>query len=470
MSLTKKIAQNTATVLIGKTISTLLGLVAIAIMARHLGVEQFGWYVTAGGFLMFFSIISDFGFVAITASMMAEPKHDKTKLFNTLFTWRLLTAILVNGLAPIIILLFPYPKEVKTAVLILAVSFFFMALTQVFIGYYQSKLKLIIQTSGEILGRIVLVIGLLLLAKNNSGFMPMMAVMTLASAFYLAYMIFKSDGVKLYLDKQISTDIWKKLWPVAIAVMFNAIYLQGDKIILPLYVTQTQMGLYGAAYRVIDILTQSAAMVMGVMMPLITYAWSRQLKNDFKDRLQTSFNMVALVVMPMIAGVIALAEPIMQLVAGNEFIASGLILRWLTLAVIGIVFGMVFGHIALAIGKQKKSMWVFISTAILSLIGYFIFIPRYGVWGAVGVTIFSELYAGICLLILVSYLSKVWPQFGNFAKIVLASTIMGVLVYIIPTGNVVLSIIIGMIIYSILVLLFKIINKATITEVLKTKK
>lgn len=470
MSLTKKIAKNTAIQLTGKTVSTLLGLVAIAVMARHLGVEQFGWYVTAGGFLMFFSIISDFGFVAITASMMAEPKHDKTKLFNTLFTWRFLTALVVNGLAPIGILLFPYPPQVKTAVLILAVSFFFMSLSQVFIGYYQSKLKLIIQTIGEVLGRIVLVVGLLLLAKNNSGFMPMMTAVTIASAVYLIYMILKSDGAKFYLNKKISKDIFTKLWPVAIAVMFNAIYLQGDKVILPLYVSQAQMGLYGAAYRVVDLLAQSAAMVMGIMVPLITYAWSRNLKTDFKKRLQTSFNMVSLVVLPMIAGTIALSDPIMKLVAGNEFAGSGAILRLLTLAVVGIVFGMVFGHVALAIGKQRKSMWVFISAAVFSVIGYFIFIPRYGVWGAVGVTIFSEIYAGICLLILVSRLAKTWPDFGSFLKISLASLIMGLLVYSLPNLPVIISILIGVITYTILVLVLKIISKETIKEILKAKK
>ena len=50
MSLKRVIAHNTLIQIVGKTISVLLGLLAVAIMTRSLGVEQFGWYVTAAGF------------------------------------------------------------------------------------------------------------------------------------------------------------------------------------------------------------------------------------------------------------------------------------------------------------------------------------------------------------------------------------------------------------------------------------
>jgi hypothetical protein len=59
--------------------------------------------------------------------------------------------------------------------------------------------------------------------------------------------------------------------------------LQGDRVILPLYASQTIVGYYGAAYRVLDITIQIAAMIMGIIMPLVTYAWSRQNIPEFKN-------------------------------------------------------------------------------------------------------------------------------------------------------------------------------------------
>ncbi|MBU1895837.1 oligosaccharide flippase family protein, partial [Patescibacteria group bacterium] len=81
MSVTKKIAHNTMVQIVGKIFSTVLGLVALGMMTRYLGAEQFGWYITTIAFLQFVGILIDFGLIPVTAQMMSEPKFDKIKLF-----------------------------------------------------------------------------------------------------------------------------------------------------------------------------------------------------------------------------------------------------------------------------------------------------------------------------------------------------------------------------------------------------
>ncbi|MFH1291929.1 MAG: flippase [bacterium] len=469
MSTTKKIAHNTMIQLIGKAISTFLGLLAVAIMTRHLGVEQFGWYVTTTGFLLFIGILCDFGFSVVTASMLSESKHDQKKLFNNLFTWRLITALIFNGSAPVIFLFLPYPHTIKMGVLVLSLSFFFISLNHVFIGYYQHKLKMIIQVTAEVLSRLVLVAGLSLMMIGSYGFLPMMFVITVAASIYTGYMWLRSDRIKLCLDKKISKDIFKKMWPVAIAVVFNAVYLQSDKVILPLYASQVDVGLYGAAFRVVEIVAQVIAMIMGIMLPLLTHAWASKKSEEFKKYFQMSFDLVNLMVLPMIVGILVLSTPIMKLVGGHEFISSGIILRVFTLAMLGIVFGMIFGHIALAIGKQRQSMWIYVTDAIISLTAYIILIPLYGVWGAVIVAVFSQVYAGLGLMMLACYYAKLWPSGKVFLKIIFSSAVMGYLVYILPSPHVLVSIVYGMIIYGTLGLALKIISKQTIKEILSKK-
>lgn len=467
MSLTKSIAKNTLIQIVGKAVSTLLGLIAVAIMTRSLGVEKFGWYVTATGFLQFVGIFSDFGFTIITAKMLAEPNFDKQSLLNNLFTWRFITAFVFQALAPLIILFFPYPAPIKIAVAIMSLSFFAVSLNNIFIGYYQSALKMATQMIGEVLGRIALVAGLILVFTQHYGFLSAMVNITLASLIYTFYLWLKSPKVKFAINKEISQAIFKKIWPTAAAVIFNAFYLQGDRVILPLYVSQTDVGLYGAAYRILDIITQSAAMIMGIMMPLVAFAWSRNLTEEFKQRYQTSLDLVALLLIPMTAGIVALANPIMILVGGKEFAGSAKILQFLAIAIIGISFGNIFGYLALAINRQKQALWVYISTAILTVIAYFIFIPKYGIYGAAGASIFSELYAGLMLMFLTNRYAKFTPRFKAVGKIILASAIMGVIIYKLQPQNIFLSILVGIAIYGLLVILLKIISKQTIMEVLK---
>ncbi len=467
MSLTKSIAKNTTIQIIGKSISTLLGLVAIGIMTRALGVEKFGWYVTATGFLQFVGIFSDFGFTAITAKMLSEPEFDKTKLLNNLFTWRFITALFFQGLAPLVILLFPYPAPIKIAVAIMALSFFAISVNQIFIGYCQSALKMAIQITGEILGRVILVMGLLFISAKNYGFLPAMGIITLASVAYTFYLWQKTPAVKFSLDKAISKTIFQKIWPTATTVIFNAFYLQGDRVILPLYAPQTDVALYGAAYRILDVITQSAWMIMGIMMPLVTFAWSRNLTEEFKKRYQTSLDLVTLFLVPMIAGIIVLANPIMMLVAGKEFADSGRILQFLSIAILGIAFGNIFGYMALAIDRQRQAMWIYFSDAVLTTIAYFILIPRYGIYGAAIAAIFSELYAGLGLMLLANHYAKFIPGFKTLGKIILASAAMGIIIHKLQPLNVVSSIILGAGIYGFMVMGLKTVSKQTIMEVFK---
>lgn len=465
MSEIRKIAHNTAWQIGGKIVSTGLGLIAVAIMTRSLGVEQFGWYSTAVGFLQFIGIFTDFGFTVITSSMLSEPAHDKSKLLSNLFTWRMITALVTQGLVPLTIFFFPYPAPIKWAVVIMALSFIGVSLNQVLIAYYQTKLALHIQAIGEVVGRIVLVAGLAFVAMGNFGFLAMMVVITLASFAYTGYLWMRAEPIRFQIDRVISKEIYKKLWPVALAVIFNCFYLQGDRLILPLFVSQTEVGLYGAAYRVIDIALQISAMLMGMLLPLITFAWSRGLKEDFKKQAQRGFDLMSLFILPIIAGILALAGPIMRFVAGDDFAASGTFLRVQILTMAGILFGTVFGHINLAIGRQRQVLWIYVADAILAVIAYFIFIPMMGGFGAAWVRVGSEIFAGVGLMILAGAFSGFWPGLRAFSKIILASIIMGYLVWYLQPLNIIASVFIGIAVYAVLVLALRVVSKQTIKEV-----
>lgn len=466
MTLKKQIAHNTLIQLVGKIFSTLLGLLTVFIMTRSLGLEQFGWYVTVVGFLQFVGIFSDFGFILTTANMLAEARFEQKKLLDTLFTWRLITAAVFQGAAPLLFLLFPYPIEIKIAVAIISVSFFATGISNVFTGYYQQQLKTHINTIGELISRIILLGGVLMLAKLDAKFLPMMIVISIASTINAIYLYYKMPPVHISFDKEISKALFAKIWPTALCIIFNSFYLQGDRVILPLYASAADVAFYGASYRVLDIIIQMSALIMGIMAPLLSYSWSRLNLDEFKQRLQMSFDLVSIFLIPTMLGAIALSSKIMNFVGGKNFTDAGKILSYLSLAILGICFGMVFGYAALAIDKQRQAVWIYLFDAIISVIGYFIFIPRYGIYGAAGVTIFSEFFAGFCLLIIVAYHSKFIPQLKALSKIIFASLIMYAIIANTSTPHVLISIILGGVIYSLLILALKVISKNTIREII----
>ncbi|OGH88368.1 MAG: hypothetical protein A3J93_04935 [Candidatus Magasanikbacteria bacterium RIFOXYC2_FULL_42_28] len=466
MSLIRQIAYNTGVQISGKLLSTALGIAAIMIMTRTLGAEQFGWYATATGFLQFVGLFSDFGFTVTTSNMLSEPRFDKTRLLNTIFSWRLLTALIFNGLAPFIFLFLPYPAELKYAVFTLSLSFFAIALSQIFFGYYQAKLRAGTLVVGEIFGRTALVIGTALVAYFGLGLMPIIWLISGAAILNLIYLWSNAPAVRLCFDREISRALYTKIWPNASAVLLNSFYLQGDRVILPMFVAQTTVGLYSAAYRVLDIIIQISALTMGLLMPLITTAYMSGDRLEFQKRCNLSLNLTALITLPMLAGGMALAEPIMRFVGGAEFGASGPILRVLMLAVFGVCLGMVFGHINLAINRQRQALWIYGSDALLSIIGYFIFIPRYGITGALTVTIFSQIYAGILLMALAYRAGKLSLNFLPLTKIILASALMAGALYFTPPYNLAIKILIGIAVYGASVVALEIISWETVKAIL----
>lgn len=470
MSLKRAVAYNTTVQVVGKAVSTLLGLGAVAIMTRYLGADHFGWYITASGFLQFIGIISDFGFTVTVSNMLAEPHFKKQAVLETAFTWRFITSAIFNGLAPLIILLFPYSREIKLAVALLAISFFFTALNQVFIGYYRERLQLMVASVGEVVGRVVLIVGIALAALGHFGFLPIMGAIAVAAISTTLYLWAHLRPIRFHINWIVSKALFHKMWPTAISVICNAFYLQADRVILPLYTSQTIVGLYGASYRVLDIVIQVAALIMGMLMPLITFAWTRNKQDEFRQRYQLGFDVLVLLLMPMVVGIFVLSRPILHFIAGNNFLEGGDYLRYLSLSIFGTCFGMIFGHIALAINRQREALWIYSTDAIISLIGYLYFISHYGVWGAIGVTLFSEAYAGIGLTLLTIRYSGVAPRLASFLKILLASLIMGLALYFSPQIPLLIAVALGGILYALLIVLLRVISPATLKEIVSYPK
>jgi len=469
MSVTRQIAHNTVVQMIGKILSTIFGLIAIGMMGRYLGAEKFGWYTTTITFLQFIGILIDFSLIPVTAQMMSEPNFEKKELFKNLLAFRFFTAVVFLGLAPVAVLFFPYPQEIKIAILFSTISFLGIAMNQVLTGFYQAKLKMYIQVIGENLGRITLVIGLWFLIKNHAGFIPIMWVVVISSVVYtftLWTLAAKDTPVGFGFNFSIWKSIVIKMWPISISVIFNVIYLKGDTLLLSLYRNQAEVGLYGAAYRVIDILSQTAMMMMGVILPILSFNWSRGLTEEFRKRYQQAFDALMLFAVPITVGTVILAPKIINLIFENKFSGAGYALQILAIAVFGVFLGAIFGHTAVAINRQKQTMWIYISDAILTLIGYLVFIPKYGMAGAAWMTVFSELYAGILLFFVVQKYTKEKILFKTFGKIIFSSALMGIGLYAFSNLNVILSAFIGMIIYGVVMILIKGISKETIKEIL----
>ena len=109
------------------------------------------------------------------------------------------------------------------------------------------------------------------------------------------------------------------------------------------------------------------------------------------------------------------------------------------------------------------------SCAVITLTLYLTLIPRLGMAAAAWLTVFSEIYVAIFLTITVSKYIEHKLQLKTFWKVVIATAIMGMVVYSIQALHVLLVVLIGALIYAVLLFGMKAVSKETIREVLSIK-
>ena len=453
-----KIGRNALYQIVGKSVSTLLGLIAVALMTRYLGKEGFGNYTTIIAYLQFFGILVDLGLTIVTVQMIAERPAETNKIVSNIMTLRLVSAVIFLGLAPLIIWFFPYASLIKIGVAITTLSFFFITLNQILIGVFQKELRTDKVALAEVIGRIFLVIFVFLAVTNNLGLLAIMTAIVLGSLanFIVNYLFsLKYVRLKLSFESVLWREILSKSWPIGLAIIFNLIYLKADTIILSLVRPQSEVGLYGAPYRVLEIIMQFPFMFIGIILPLLSAAWKKRDTVSFRHAYQLAFDVLSLMAIPLAFGTYFVAEKMMVLVAGQDFFLSGAFLRILMLAIVMMFWGTLFGHAIVALNKQKVMVLGYIITAIVALSGYLFVIPKYGAWGAAWMTVASETLITILTFLVVTRVTKILPSFKAAGKAFAASLVMSLVLYRLPGTNLFTLLIISLAVYALVLYLLK---------------
>jgi len=162
-----------------------------------------------------------------------------------------------------------------------------------------------------------------------------------------------------------------------------------------------------------------------------------------------------------------LGVPLMVLLAGPEFIISGDIIKILLIATGIISIAGLFGYAAVALNQQKKMIKFYAVNAVISTIGYLIFIPLYSYWGAAWMTVFSEIFILITACYILYQSQKFLPNLKILIKSILASLIMSIPLYFLPNLFFPIAICLGALVYFVALYLLKGIDRKAVLEIIK---
>lgn len=451
MSLTRAIAGNTIVQVSGKLIGTLLGILTVAVMTRHLGQAGYGQFTTAISFLQFFGILVDFGLTLTMIRMIADVNADETRVASNIFTLRLVSGVIFFGAAAGIGLLFPYPTVIKAAIALGSLSFLCISLSSVLVGVFQKKLAVQKAAAAEVAGRLLLFTGVVAASLLGWGLLSIIAVLVAGNLTQLALnlvFIRKLLRLRLAFEPALWREIIRQSWPLGLSIAFNLVYLKGDVIILSLVRTQSEVGLYGAAYKILDVVTIVPTVFMGLVLPILAAAWSAGDRSAFIRRLGRAFDFLSLLALPLAVGTFAVADDLMSFVAGRDFAAGGGSLSVLMLAGSMVFWSALFGHAVIALGLQRRMIWGYAADAAISVGLYLLLIPRFGAMGAAWVTFFSEAFIAAATAVVVLRRVRAGLPLKTFGKAAAACLVMFLVLQLTGHLHVLIRVLIGMAVYA----------------------
>jgi O-antigen/teichoic acid export membrane protein len=469
MVIARKIAYNVLVSSVSKMLSTVLALVAIGFITRYLGTTGFGNYATILAFLSFFGAVGDLGLYSISTREISRKGADEKRIMSDIFTLRLITSLGIFLVAPFLIWLFPYSNEVRIGIVIVAASFLFSSCYQILNGVFQKKLAMDKVAISELFGKIVQVASIILAVKFGLGFNWVVASLLFYMVFSFFLVFFWS---RRYIKVSLSFNIpyWRKFlresYPIGISAVVIFIYFKVDTILLSILKNSSDVGIYNAAYKVVENIVFFPSMIMGLIFPIM----AKNIFSDFsrfKDISNKTFKIFILTVVPLIIGTLFLSKNIIELIGGAGFSQASPVLMILVFALATIFFGNFFNSILIAGNLQKKLMAILASAAIFSVLTNLILIPKISYFGSAIVSVVTELIVAISSGILVFKKLKYSPHLENWSGILFSGIAMGGFLFISQGTNFVIRGIGSLLVYMFFLWITKSVKTEELTSIMR---
>lgn len=399
----KKITFNTIASSIGRILGGVLALFSVGLITRALGVRGFGEYATVVAYLSTFQILADMGlYTLLTKEISQEPDKEKD-LISSFFTLRLIVAALSLFLASVLVFIFPYSDAVKVGVVFTASGFLFLSLSQIFLGVFQKYIQIYKAAIAEVLGRIAQLILVWYFFSTERELIYFLSALVVGSfVIFIFNFYFAQKLVRFKL--RFSFKEWKRIlkttYPIAVSLVFTLLYFKLDTILLSLIKTEEDVGIYNAAYKILETIIFFPAAFIGLMLPRLSEN-IKESKEKFSKLLSTLNDIMSISAFPVVVGGILISPMLVYFIGGSDFLAAAAPLQVL-FAAIGIIFyGTLYGNTVIALDLQKKAMWAYVLGFVFNFIANLIFIPKYSYMGAAWTTLLTELIVTLYLLLVI---------------------------------------------------------------------
>jgi len=392
----KRLAVNTGVQILGKALMVLVSLVTTGILTRRLGIRVYGQYIFITSILIFFDTLADFG-TSIMGVREASKEDEKgrIRIWSNVAILRLIMASLSLALGMLFIFFWPDFKEIRVEAILAWSMILFTSLAGSLGVVWQTRIRMEIKVLVEVMFPTIFLLCLWFFGGNISlkwvfGTYLVARLITLAWGWWLGRGTIKFRLV----DKKLISKLVKLSWPMGVYLLIFSAYDRAvDSLMIQRFLGISEVAWYGLAYKIYGVLIQPAFFLVNGIFPILSNP-SPLGKGDFlkrKNIFWVSARILLLASIGIIIGVWLLAPTMVYLLAGSEFEASVGVLRVLIVALLFAYMGHLVGFTLISKEGQKDMLGLGLFVLIFNLTGNLVAIPRFGIMGAAGVTVLTEM-------------------------------------------------------------------------------
>ncbi len=391
----KKIASNTFAQLVAKIFGAGLTLLTTYFTIRLAGLELYGD-------LTKILVLVAVGFTAIDFGLNAEgirsSKNDSEmqQYVYKIILARLLLSLLVIGVLNLVILALPggYSSEVKSVFWLGSLAIIFQGLYTSGNSWFQYKLSYWKSTISVVIGSLVGT-GLTLYYLRYSPTLPHLVL-----ANTLGYFVMAASSLLLLPSFSLSTfhlslilPLLRRSLTLGLIIITSVIASKIDTIILGVYRLSSEVGQYGFAYRIFDVILVLPVFVMNVIYPLSM----QQSQQKTRTKLISQTTKTLAVIGIFVAVLLWISSPLVNLVRpGMDLSSNVLRILALSLPLFYITAPLMWNLIGQK--KDKLVLGIYVSGALLNATLNLLLIPSYGATAAAVNTGVTEGFLVLALL------------------------------------------------------------------------
>ena len=424
-------------------------------IARVLGAEKIGIYTLSYAMAYYFQIIASLGIKYHGTRTIASVKNDKENLnkqFSSILVFHTLFSLLILLLYIIYLFVFVKSNFIISLIQILNVIGIVFDISWFYFGIERFK----ITTLTNSIIKIITVVLIFCFVKNSNDLWVYTLIMS--TGIFLSYLMpwfFLKKQVKFVKPKV--KDVISHFKPMTVLfIPIFAVSLFGymDKIMLGLFSTKVQTGLYENADKAISIPMTVILSFSTVMLPRITSLIDSGNKKMREYYTNFSFKYMELLAIGMGFGLFCISDIFSVVFWGDEFKDCGILIKILGMAIPFKTYSCII-RTQYLIPKKKDKIYILsvLTGGVLNFLLNFLLIKPFLGVGAAIATLISEIFVTLFQSLTVR---KFFPQkeyFKSFLFFFIPAVLMVALVKCINTflvynlTSLIMEIIVGAVIY-----------------------